>query len=356
MILLLLACAAPADSSVEPPDDMDVVSRGDGDGYLVVPMLSPDYQDPAEVRVLDATGQVVWTLELPDTLNVLLEVRFVEDGSGVWLFSQDLTPLDAARFRLQRYGWDRVETARIEDRGHTSFELLPDGGFVVLRKVVREIEGEDYLVDQLVEFDAKGVERGVVWTTTDDLLPTEHPTVASMPSMGDPPDWFHANSVSVGEDGDYYVSLGDISTVVRVSPEGELVQGIDSLGHFVDGGSGLPPVELPHSVQPVESGTWLVFNRREPTQADACSELVELQVSEDGLSVERGFEWWPEDCPKTTMLGSAATIEGGRRLLNLGSAGRLVLLDAEGEIELQVDLDLGMGFGQGDWSATGPTD
>jgi hypothetical protein len=354
--MLLLACAAPQDSALPPDDDMSVVSSGDADerGFLAVPLLSPDWQGSSEVRVLDGAGQVVWSLAEPDTLEVLLEVRFALDGSGLWLFSQDLVPLDAAGFRLQHIGWDGVETQRIEDRGHTSFELLPDGGFVVLRKRVEEIGGQVYLIDHLVEYDAEGLEQGVVWATTDDLDPRDFPTVALMPTMGDPPDWFHANSVTVGADGDFYVSLGDVSALVRVSPEGELVQGIDSLGFFTDPGTGLPPVELPHSLEPLEDGRWLAFNRRSPSESSVCSELVELELDSTGERVERSFAWWPEDCPKTAMLGSAMALPGGRRLVNLGSAGRLVVIDEAGGTELQVDLDLGMGFGQGDWSATGP--
>lgn len=348
-LLLALACTGGPDPQDSSP------GAADGEGlFIAVPMLEPEADGPGELRVYDQEGEVVWAAE-PSGRIVTLQTRFAPDGSGLWVWTQD--PVDGTAevpFLLQHLDWSGQEIGRIEGFGHTAFALLPDGGVLVLDKTLDEVQGQAALIDQVVEYDASGQRLGVVWTVTDDLDASELVTVAQPSDKGLPVDWFHANSLEVDERGHIFVSLSDVDAVVELDAQGQLVQGLDTQGYFVDHQPPDPPLERPHSFEPLPDGGWLVFNRRVPEVAEFCSEAVELHLDSSGQLVERGWSWHPEDCPKTTMLGSAHLLPEGRRLVSFGSAGRIVLLGPEDEIELQIELSLGQAFGQPDWSTTPP--
>ncbi len=353
MLSLLLACIPPADTgALEPSTDVRVDGDVDpeGQGAIAVPIMGGPDGSGHSVMVMNLAGEVQWEAELDPDLGLPLQARWAEDGESVWVWQQigGTSALDAG-FNLSLIDPSGAEVTRALGWGHTSFQMLPgEQSFLALLKTVEVIDGVDYLIDRVVEHELSGASQEV-WSVAEELNPLDfHRPAAADAEPGQPVDWFHTNFIYQAPGDSIYLSLGEVDTLLRVDVDEGLIQGAGSQRVFVDF-EGDPPADQPHSIVPLASGNWLVFNRGIPSVTDTCSHVAELHIDPELGTVERAWSWTPDDCVKTIFLGAALPLAGDRVLVDFASAGRLSVVNREGEEEVRIDLKLGNAFGQADW-------
>ncbi len=291
------------------------------------------------------TGAPVWVWTLPEGLGpetMLYRVHVRADGGGILANVHEGPDTPGGIFRVD---WDGAATFLPVPGATRDFVELPDGAVAVLSAEMRRTAtGGLVHGDRLFEVALDGAAREI-WNMFDDY-PHEWGETTRVPHPdGDFVEWAHANGVGYdASEDDFLLSLPDIQTIARVDrASGDLVWRVgEQSGEYVLDGAAAPTLDMPHSVQVLDDGALLVFNRRGPGR---CSGAAELALDPAG---GRAWERWRSDadpCLLTTFLGEALRVEDGDTVIDFSSAGRIDIVGPDGALRWRLGLDLGAGFG-----------
>jgi hypothetical protein len=353
-MLFALAACSPTDADTGTPSYLDAEIEGDLDpqglGVIAVPVIGAPDGGGHHLVTMDLSGQLIWEVELDPHRGIPMQASWAEDGETVWVLQMIGGAADPdVRFNLGRFDATGLELDHAQGWGHTAFHMLPgEQAFLALRKTVEVVDDRPYLIDRVVEFTMSGASEDL-WSLAEGLDPRSFDSASEATAQPDEPvDWFHGNYLHGDDEGGIYLSLGQVDALLRVDVDEGLLEVADSQDVFVTS-EGEPPADQPHSIVPLPSGNWLVFNRSVGDVAETCSHVVELDLDSERGVVERAWSWTPEDCIQSVFLGSALPLPEDRVLVDFASSGRISVVSREGEEELRIDLMLGSAFGQADW-------
>jgi hypothetical protein len=317
------------------PELSQTVTGTVGEALVLVPILGVD---TAHVSVIDPLGRVIWARQGD---RYAYRAALARDGEGIWTASQAWSATDPSV--LQRLGLDGgLAEERTVVGGHTDMVELPDGALATLGWDIRVLEGRKLLGDSIVELGLDGFERRV-WTIWDDYQPDLSNSYSTDFYVSDPTveDWSHGNGLHYAEHDDaYLVTMGNLDLVIKVDrATGQMLWSVGRLSPTVQTPQGL--IDSPHSVQQLEDGSYLVFNRHR----DACSSVVHFTVDEEAGEAVLQSRYESPDCLEVIYLGDARRVDDGQTYISWSSAGRLEELDPDGRSARQVEASLGAVFG-----------
>jgi hypothetical protein len=324
--------------------------------FLAVPVLTDG--SCAAVIYETRSGEPVWRWTIPegpDGSTPMYRVHVRRDGGGV-LVNVHQTPHVVADLPreydggLYRVDWDGTWSFAAVPGATRDFVELPDGGVAILSSQVRRVEyplNDDQSVirgDRIIEVRPDGTQVEI-WNMFDDYPHELGESEIHEDQFLHVGDWAHANGITYdAPSDDLVISLPHVQSIARIERStGALRWQLSKMeGDFAMPGANQELVDLPHSVQVLESGNLLVLNRRDPT---SCSEVVEI-----GLDLEAGTaeaEWvLPSDpCIFIPFLGEALRLPDGDTVAMWSSAGRLDIVSPAGVLRWRLALDLGAGFG-----------
>ncbi|MES2638384.1 MAG: aryl-sulfate sulfotransferase [Myxococcota bacterium] len=306
----------------------------EGGGYTVAPIIQ---QTTSFVAILDSGGQYVWAWTGQEARYGGTYFNADIDLARAGIYVNEQAVMEDTPGALRHVAFDGTEFPAVDiEGGHTDFVELPDGTMASLSWEIREVEGERYLGDRLLEVDTNGATR-TVWNVWDHYTPDL--TREWMAGFYQPDrevlDWSHVNGLSYDATEDaYFVSMTFNESVARIER---------STGQMTWVLSDPETIGMPHSVQFLGE-TALVFNRGSARDPDTCSNATEIRIA-DGEVV---WSYESEECVLVPFLGSALRLPEGNTLVDWSSAGQLDEVTPTGELLWRVSLNLGAAFGFAD--------
>jgi outer membrane protein assembly factor BamB len=319
-------------------------------GYFVTPVLTADRRF---VAVVATTGEVVWAWEPPTEVSPdspLYRAAPTRDGGGV--FTQ-VHATKSGPGTLWRARWDGTLDRTIEIDGlHRDFTELPDGSVAALAYESRELDSGPLLRGDRVVVVAPDGTQAEAWNMFDDF---DHGLGDSGP-VDDPDDdrlreWAHANGLTYDAATDaWLITLPQLGPPDGPRPQGSLVA-IDRAtrqtrwelshqgGDFEIAPDDAVLYQAPHSMQATQDGV-LVFSRGAP---ETCSQAVEIAL--DGGVARAVWSSDDADCTHVVFLGEATRRADGDTVVMYSSAGRLDVVDGDGQPLWRLETDLGAAFG-----------
>lgn len=298
------------------------------------------------VVFVDERGRTVWAYPPEDDAHELaFRARMSLDGKHALFNGQAATDDGPGKIVKVALDGSTATSAQVTS-GHTDFvEYTPDG-YVALGWEIREVAGRKILGDTLVERSPEGVER-VVWTTWDWFEPDMSQTYPNLYAADpDVEDWTHVNGLHYDPIEDaLYVTMTFNNGVAKIDrASGEMVWVISATdGDFTLANPDL--LQLPHSVQLLENGNLLVFNRGQMGSPDGYSRVDELVVDDDAHTVSSAWTYSDPDRLLVSFLGSAERLENENTLISWTSAGKLTEVTQDGAVAWQISTSIGAGFG-----------
>ena len=317
---------------------------GPPEGGLTVTSLVAE--DGGGLLIYDASGRVVWSYP-PEAEGVWGPFRAQLSLDGQAVLFNTIADDAEAEGTISRVSLldGSVTTVGIVGQ-HIDFAEYTPGGYAALSWDIRLIGDRRILGDQIVERSSDGVER-VVWTVWDDFAPDMSVTWPSL-YMADPgvEDWSHINGLTYSAAANaYYVTMTFNDGVARIDREtGDLTWVLSP-----DGGDFQMEVpgslSSPHSVQLLDDGGLLVFNRGQYDRPGNSSFVSELVLDEQLETADTRWEYVAEAGLQVAFLGSAQRLAGGSTVISWASAGRLDEVNAEGGLLWRVSSPAGKPFG-----------
>ena len=317
-------------------------------GFVVVPINDDQATWQA---IIDRFGRYVWAsnqvsrdsrvrLSL-DHESVLYLVPGKTDGSvapGIGRMDMDGT---ISNF----YSFDDVWVDFVE---------LPDGTLLVLQEDIRSMDDQGverlFRGDALVELPPDGAAT-TLWSSFDAYTPdlsTEY--MITLASDGrEVEDWSHCNGLAYSQDDDrIFITSSQFQAVFAVDhATGDTLWALSQDSDDWNTDHSVPLFSAPHSVQPLENGGMLVFNRFLDFQN--CSNATEIQLNEETrvATVTRIME--SEDCIHVSYLGSAERLPDDNTIISWSSAGQIDEFQPDDTVSLRINLPLGGQFGFATW-------
>ena len=290
--------------------------------------------------IMDRSGRLVWTLDLPEE-KVSLQVRPGRaDGPIIYnLLSPDHSVDEGT---VEVVGFDGVSiSSRRTLWGHHAFDEHDDGtiGWPMVDLRYSEVHETDIVGDSIMEMDPDGTER-TLWSSWDWIEPEQN----SYWSGGFYPqgiDWTHANAIDYVEANDsYLLSMAHLDTVVEVSREGNLIAsyGVEEGSYSFDAITS--SFRFQHGVHMTDEGTLLMTSKAPPKGTAAR----EYSIDRDEEMLTLIWEYSTQELQATT-LGEAHRLSNGNTLVNFGSAAVLREVTPDGEIVWEATAAEGQNFG-----------
>ncbi|MCK6502976.1 aryl-sulfate sulfotransferase [Myxococcota bacterium] len=333
-------CSAPQQATAGAADpgipELTQTQAGEtGGAFVIVPVIGASER---HLVIIDRAGRVVWSQVMADNAYRALLAR---GGGAMWVGTPAFSDQDDAVIRRIALDGALTEQRGIQG-GHTDLVELPDGTLAMLGWDIRERDGRRMLGDTVEELSPGGVQTRA-WTVWDEYEPDLSVDYHSDFYEADPAveDWTHANGLHYADaDGSYYVTLANLSLLARIDrATGALVWSVGATSPTIETPDGL--IENPHSVQRLDDGSYLVFNRGK----SSCSSVVRFTVDEAAGRASLVSRYESPDCLQVLFLGDARQAEDGNTYISWSSAGRLEELDASGGSVREVDLSLGAVLG-----------
>jgi hypothetical protein len=310
-------------------------------GYLVTSLITRQ----GAGAMLDGDGDVVWAHE-PDLdweVVFISRTRYTPGDDHVTYLARDRTVLDDSneQRKLVRVSLDgTVEEHLDAEDVHHDYLQLADGGFAVLERDYREVEGETVKSDSLVEIGPDGA-RTVIWSAWDHF---EFDPGFEVESDGS---WCHANALDLDEDaGVYRVSLRNFGTIVEIDRASgaqlRTIGGATSDYTLDDGSTEL--FAWQHQFEVLDDGV-LVFDNGTADVRD--SRAVEYGL-DDGAAVPV-WEFHAEPPLFTPALGDVQRLDNGNTLVSWSSSGQIDEVTPDGEVVWRLRTQMAAGFGFTRW-------
>ena len=216
------------------------------------------------------------------------------------------------------------------------------------------MRGRRLLGDQLLEIPADGGTPRVIWDAFEAFEPDLGRSYPLNYLQGDPDieDWTHGNGVSyVAAEDAVLLSMPGLEAVLSVDratgASKWVVAGlVDGLDHAGDG----TLIQQPHSVEALEDGGVLVFNRGDWMAGTSCSRVVEIDLDLDAGTAASTSTYTGPDCESVPFLGNAERLPSGGTLVTFSSSGILDVADPSGGTAWRVRTGLGSALGFGTYA------
>ncbi len=239
------------------------------DLFVLVPVLTPR---DSRIVLLDYKGRVTWQHVVRSGLPVF-RALVRQDGRGIVYVSASEPGIPASTSEIVKVSWDGVEEVVLSVPGLANdFVEEEDGSIVAL---AYESRG-DVLGNQLVRVGTDGGATEL-WSTWDCYDPEIHP--GADPQLG----WTAANALDA-DDGDWLISLGNLSSIVRVEPKGRTCPwaygGIVGTAALVG-----EPYAHQNQFELFYSSTLIVFDNEGP--AKPWSRIIEYDIVNDGHTLQQ---------------------------------------------------------------------
>lgn len=319
------------------------VTRGDGpetEAFVAVSVMTQ--MDRRAMVFETVTGEPVWQWALPQgTLSPAFRVHLRHDGGGVLVNVRE-TPNSIGG--LYRVDWDGQSTFIAVPGSGVDFYEHTDGTLTVLSTQIRMDESGTLIEgDRLLKVGPDGdvVE---IWNMFDDYPHEFGPTTLST-DEGDYREWAHANGLAYDEGNHaYLLSLPNIRVVASIDVETRgLNWRLGDRGDFTETGLGsLGVVDMPHSVQLLDDGNVLLFNRGIELN---CSYAAEVALSMEAGTADLVWDHASASCLTVAFLGEALRLPDGDTVIVWSSSGTLDIVSPEGDLRWRMALDFGAGFG-----------
>lgn len=321
--------------------------------WTIVPILS---MDGVWIVILDEEGRYVWAWSSPleDGRPVFVfRAGLGRDGRSIVYNHQSAGPEDEAV--LGRLGFDGASLGETRLLGaHTDFVELDDGRWATLGWDLQEIDGRTILGDTLLVVEEDGTSEAI-WDVFDWFTPDLSEPWAPVTLEGDivAEDWSHVNGIALSEDeSDFLITMSfnhGVARVDGVTGAQEWVVAETGTSDFTIDDAERPLIALPHSVQDLGDGHYMVLNRGDPlADPDVCSEATELYLDEAAGTATRAWSWQAEDCVFNAFLGETRRLWNGNTMADWSSSGRIDEVTADGELASRIGLPAGGGFGFAD--------
>lgn len=331
-------------------------------GYIVGVLISEDESYESMAFVLNRAGQVVWYYVIPAGL-LSPDMRFPNDGkSGFWFNVFDKT-FDTDLGEIRRMGWAGAEVENVRtELGHHTFERLSDGSLAYPKLDIREHtffnpqtgseETAPVCGEALVELAPDGTPR-TVWSSWDHV---DHVWNDGwrIPFYGDMCyDALHANQLAYDESkGTYLLSFANTDQVVEIDKAtGATVRWFGSPNNLFKGevvyafAAGSTPFAFQHGSHFLPNGNLLTSSKYEPG-GQAKTVVLEYSVDEGTQELTEVWSFGKDRNSYAQALGEAWRLDNGHTLLNTGSNGKIIEVDAAGTVLWEVDAPLGVFYGR----------
>lgn len=313
--------------------------------YVLLPLFD-SARNTSHILLLNGQGRPVWWHAEPGFVPAVYPSRL----NGALLYRVDGWVDPEPNGRVVRMDWfgDVISTVE-DDLGHHDFVEHADGTIATLEMTVREVDGETFVGDRIVEHPLQGEPR-VVWDAFATLEPHNPDEMGSdLNPYGI--DWTHANSVDYDPVTDrYLVSLYYLREVVaidRASGEVDWILGGEASDF---------PLSEPEAFAPQHAASWvaggvMLFDNHDNKDVSnptvRSSRAVRYTLDEAAGDADLVGEWTPADGLHTAILGDARLLPGGEWYVSAGVLGIAQVVDPAGRVVWQIQAPPAVMIGRG---------
>ena len=319
-----------------------VVQTGDVQpGYTMLGCIVFAPQNPAVI--VDQTGRVVWYRENPRTVS-----DFQKQPDGTYTVAVNNSDLALYSYFLSQYQqydnlgnllrtWSATGGWLTDDH---ELRLLPNGDALLLafKQKMMDLTAiggrpDAIVVGNLLQRLAPSGDVQFQWDAFDHLPVAG--ISAPVDIRGAYVDWTHANAIDVTSDGNYLLSIRDLSQVIKIdSTSGAVLWklgGFNSDFEFI--GDSWNGFSMQHGVRQLPNGNILLFDNgdgHEPPQSRA----VEYQLDFVNRRATLAWEYRAPRSLYAAAMGFAQRLENGNTLIAYGFAQpvRVQEVNASGQV------------------------
>ncbi len=302
-------------------------------------LLLSVFDVPSHTMMVDLSGEVLWSLTLPETDR---------NGLGIW-------PTDG-HILANSFGgdWEDPQLQRIDLSGNVVDTLSTPGAHHFFTADPAEalvwIETDEVddpqlgtlVGDALIRQTADG-KRDTFFSTWDHL--TFDASLVPDDSSTDSYDWTHANWIDYSADRDsYLMSTAHTNVILEIDREGEPLRTIGGMGALDSDYTFADPetaFAYPHGAHWTASGDLLVFSTR-----DGLSEVIRYTIDEERQMLTASWSYGADLHQEAMVLGEAQELDDGNILISWGSVGLVQIVSPAGELLWEMSAPLGNFFSQ----------
>ncbi|MBN2411701.1 aryl-sulfate sulfotransferase [candidate division KSB1 bacterium] len=196
------------------PDDLPTINITESDSLLYQNGINMNYVFPY-ILAFDMRGRYVWYYKIPGTYKAYDPIKKLPNGNLI--IGIDYSQIDEGRIIEMNMGGQIVSDIKTTGYHH-DFYVLPDGHIAYIKAVVRDVNGTNFVGDEITEIDPSGQ---IIWNWSSfDYLDTNEFDPVSLESFyyGDKgKDWTHANELIFdGSDQSYIFSIRHLNKIIKI--------------------------------------------------------------------------------------------------------------------------------------------
>jgi arylsulfate sulfotransferase len=302
-------------------------------GEPTVPLVIVEYRPENENRwlvALDHRGQIRWLHRLQRPASGDAKISFVRRSNGNFLYLdwstriEEITPDGRTVRKVEFPGPVRL-------RRHHDFAELPDGRILLLGEAERDLPRADgqpgsirLVGDTLRLLDLDTREEREVWSAFDHLDPSQrvqHWLGRQSPAT-QVEEWTHANTVSLGRNGEVLLSIRFLNQIVALSPDLTRVLwrlgGPGSSFSFPDPGD---QFYGQHATHQLANGNLLLFDNGNYRPEGEYSRALELELDHERMTARKAWEFRPRPDVYSPSVSNALRLDNGNTLVTFGFRG-----------------------------------
>ncbi len=327
-------------TTAAPPDELpelDIVVNDLSQPRLILATVLGQVMAPV---VISQDGYYAWWHIEQDPALTIAQAHLSPDGDAVFYNAYDKgeNASPDADYHLRRVDLDSGEVSSLEVRSHHhDFLVHEDGTLAWIQSDVRDVEGQEFKGDAIVETTADG-EHQTLWTSWDHL---EFDMSEECNHSGSNI-WTHANALAFDQRrNSYLISLRETDSVVAVDrTTGDtlwVLGGCESDFAFRN-------QELfhgQHQIQRTSAGLLVYDNRPDFPN----SRVAEYRLDQSAHTAELIWSYDADGAYSTTMLGDAQRLDNGDTLATWSTTATMEQVDPSGELVWQATFGFGTVLG-----------
>jgi hypothetical protein len=301
------------------------------EAYVIIPFVGAA---STTIGIVAPTGALIW-YHAETRGRRVTRARLTSDKAAVvYSAISDDTPADSEIVRVALDGSGST-TIRVPDLG-ADFAVRSDGTLAALVPDVRNVGGSTVTGDRIVEIDAGGAQ-SEVFSTFDCFDP------ATSPGDGSGGSWTGANALQVEGSNTYYLSLRNLSTIVKVNRgtgECDWILGDDTEG-TLDLGAGSSPFSHPGSFS-ANADTLVVLDA---DGGSSGSRMVSYELDLEAKTATQVQAYVATPRVDVVEQGEATLVTSDDVRINWANGSRMEVVDRRGQIKWTLDVTSGEHLG-----------
>jgi hypothetical protein len=292
------------------------------------------------IGIVDPAGTLVWYHAEARGRRVT-RARFSSDKTAVLynaLSDDAATDSEIVRVALDGSGSTAISVPNLGE----DFAVLKDGTLAALVPDVRTVGGSTVTGDRIVELDSGGTQHDV-FSTFDCFDP------ATSPGDGTNGVWTGANALQAESSGAYYVSLRNLSTIVKVKRDTgdcDWILGDDAEGTLDFGAGDATAAGSARFSHPgsffADSGALFVLDT---DGGSSGSRLLAYDLDLDAKTATESSSYTASPRIDVTEQGEATLVTGRDVRLNWSNGSRMDVIDPQGQLKWTLDVTSGERLG-----------